>query len=75
MFIYKKSLQYPVKIDKPNPRLASIIISQYGGPYRKKIYTYAFLVTIYILLPIMTDQIHKVKNPSQLMTGRGSFTV
>ncbi len=32
MFVYKKSLQYPVKIDKPNPRLASIIISQYGGP-------------------------------------------
>ena len=32
MFIYKKSLQYPVRIDKPNPRLASIIISQYGGP-------------------------------------------
>ena len=32
MFIYKKTLQYPVKIDKPNPRLASIIISQYGGP-------------------------------------------
>ena len=32
MFIYEKKLQYPVKIDKPNPRLASIIISQYGGP-------------------------------------------
>lgn len=32
MFIYKKSLQYPVKIDKPNPKLASVIISQYGGP-------------------------------------------
>lgn len=32
MFIYNKKLQYPVKIDKPNPRLASIIISQYGGP-------------------------------------------
>ena len=32
MFIYKKSLQYPIKIDKPNPKLASIIISQYGGP-------------------------------------------
>lgn len=32
MFIYDKKLQYPVKIDKPNPRLASIIISQYGGP-------------------------------------------
>lgn len=32
MFMYEKKLQYPVKIDKPNPRLASIIISQYGGP-------------------------------------------
>ena len=32
MFLYDKKLQYPVKIDKPNPRLAAIIISQYGGP-------------------------------------------
>ena len=32
MFIYEKRLQFPVKIDKPNPRLAGIIISQYGGP-------------------------------------------
>ena len=32
MFVYQKKLQYPVKIDKPNPRLASVIISQYGGP-------------------------------------------
>ena len=32
MFIYDKKLQYPVKINNPNPRLAAIIISQYGGP-------------------------------------------
>ena len=32
MFVYDKKLQYPVKIARPNPRLASIIISQYGGP-------------------------------------------
>lgn len=32
MFIYNKKLQYPVKIANPNPRLAAIIISQYGGP-------------------------------------------
>lgn len=32
MFIYEKRLQYPVKIQNPNPKLASIIISQYGGP-------------------------------------------
>ena len=32
MFIYNKKLQYPVKIARANPRLASVIISQYGGP-------------------------------------------
>lgn len=32
MFIYEKRLQYPIKISRPNPKLASIIISQYGGP-------------------------------------------
>lgn len=32
MFYYDKKLQYPVKIAKPNPRLAAIILSQYGGP-------------------------------------------
>ena len=32
MFVYEKKLQYPVKIDAVNPRLAAIIISQYGGP-------------------------------------------
>ena len=32
MFIYDKKLQYPVKVARPNPKLASVIISQYGGP-------------------------------------------
>ena len=32
MFVYTKKLQYPVKIEKPNPKLARIIITQYGGP-------------------------------------------
>ena len=32
MFIYDKKLQYPVKVARPNHKLASIIISQYGGP-------------------------------------------
>ena len=32
MFIYDKKLQYPVKIQNPNPKLAAVIISQYGGP-------------------------------------------
>ena len=32
MFVYEKKLQYPVKIKNTNPKLAAIIISQYGGP-------------------------------------------
>ena len=32
MFVYDKKLQYPLKIANTNPRLAAIIISQYGGP-------------------------------------------
>ena len=32
MFVYDKKLQNPVKIANTNPRLAAIIISQYGGP-------------------------------------------
>ena len=32
MWIYEKKLQYPVKIKKPDPKTATIILSQLGGP-------------------------------------------
>ena len=32
MWTYEKKLQYPVKIKNTNPKLAQLIISQYGGP-------------------------------------------
>lgn len=32
MFCYEKKLQYPVNIKNPNPKLAQIILTQYGGP-------------------------------------------
>ncbi|MBU3215310.1 manganese catalase family protein [Clostridium estertheticum] len=32
MWTYDKFLQYPVKIKTPNPAMAKIIITQYGGP-------------------------------------------
>ena len=32
MWTYDKILQYPVKIKNPNPKMATIIITQYGGP-------------------------------------------
>ena len=31
MWVYEKKLQYPVKISKSNPKLAKVIITQYGG--------------------------------------------
>ncbi len=33
MWSYEKRLQYPIKISTPNAKLASYIISQYGGRY------------------------------------------
>ena len=32
MFVYEKKLQYPVNIKTPNPKLAKLISSQFGGP-------------------------------------------
>ena len=33
MFHYEKKLQYPVRIKNTNPKMAKIIITQYGGAY------------------------------------------
>lgn len=33
MWNYEKRLQFPVNIKEPNPKIAQIIISQYGGAY------------------------------------------
>ena len=32
MWIYERKLQYPVNIKTPNPKLATAIITQLGGP-------------------------------------------
>ena len=32
MWIYEKKLECPVKISRPNPELAKLIVTQYGGP-------------------------------------------
>ncbi|GHU51434.1 hypothetical protein AGMMS49975_04790 [Clostridia bacterium] len=32
MWVYEKKLEYPVNIKKSDPKLAKIIITQYGGP-------------------------------------------
>lgn len=32
MWIYEKKLQYPIRIKNPDPRMAQVILTQYGGP-------------------------------------------
>lgn len=32
MWLYEKRLEYPINITQPNAKMASFIISQYGGP-------------------------------------------
>jgi len=32
MWVYDKKLEYPIKIKKPDPRMAKQILTQYGGP-------------------------------------------
>ena len=49
MWVYEKKLQYPVKIKQTNPKLAKIIITQYGGLYCKKIYKKPPVRTLKIL--------------------------
>lgn len=33
MFQYNKFLEFPIKIKRTNPKLANVIITQYGGPH------------------------------------------
>ncbi len=32
MWSYDKKLEYPIKIKNPDPKMAKVIITQYGGP-------------------------------------------
>lgn len=32
MWMYDKKLEFPIKIRKPDPRMAKVVITQYGGP-------------------------------------------
>lgn len=69
MWIYEKKLQYPVKIKKPNPLYAQIIISQVGGPdgelaasmrYLQQRYSMPYNEVIGILTDIGTEELAHV---------------
>ena len=66
MWMYEKRLQYPVKISTPNPKLAQVIISQFGGPdgelaasqrYLSQRYTMPFKEAKGLLTDIGTEEL------------------
>lgn len=66
MWCYEKKLQYPVKITQTNPKLAQIIISQYGGPdgelsasmrYLAQRYTMPYNTVTGVLTDIGTEEL------------------
>ena len=65
MWIYEKKLQYPVKIKNPDPKLATIIITQVGGPdgelaagmrYLNQRYSMPYKEVIGILTDVGTEE-------------------
>ena len=66
MWTYEKKLQYPVDIKNPNPALAKLIISQFGGPdgelgasmrYLSQRYTMPYKEVIGILTDVGTEEL------------------
>lgn len=65
MWNYEKILQYPVKITQTNPKIAQVIISQFGGPdgelaasmrYLSQRYTMPYREVIGTLTDIGTEE-------------------
>ncbi|MGN1157192.1 MAG: manganese catalase family protein [Agathobacter sp.] len=66
MWKYEKMLQYPVKIKTPNPELAKVIITQYGGPdgesgafmrYISQRYSMPYSNVVGVLTDIATEEV------------------
>ena len=81
MFIYEKKLQYPVKIKNCNPKLAAVIISQYGGPdgelgaslrYLSQRYSMPFEEQKALLTDIGTEELGHLEMDYLLTTNCGS---
>ena len=66
MWNYEKKLQYPIKIKRPDPKAAKVIISQFGGPdgelaasqrYLSQRYTMPYNEVVGILNDIGTEEL------------------
>ena len=76
MWIYEKKLQYPVKIKCPNPAIAKVIITQYGGPdgelgasmrYLSQRYTMPYKEAIGVLNDVGTEELAHLEMVSTIV--------
>lgn len=76
MWIYEKKLQFPVKIKNPNPALAKVIISQFGGPdgelaasmrYLSQRYTAPYKEVVAVLTDIGTEELAHMEMVSAIV--------
>lgn len=76
MWQYEKTLQYPIQIKNPNPALAKLIISQYGGPdgesgaalrYLSQRYTMPYPELKGILTDIATEELGHLEMVSAMV--------
>ena len=76
MWTYDKKLQYPVNIKNPNPALAKLIITQYGGPngelgaslrYLSQRYTMPYGEVVGILTDVGTEELAHLEMISAIL--------
>lgn len=76
MWTYDKKLQYPVKIARPNPALAKVIITQFGGPdgelaasmrYLSQRYSMPYKEVVGVLSDIGTEELAHMEMVSAIV--------
>ena len=76
MWTYEKKLQYPVKIKNPNPAIAKVIITQFGGPdgelgasmrYMSQRYSMPYGEVVGILSDVATEELAHIEMVSAIV--------
>lgn len=59
MFIYEKKLEFPVRITKTDPNLASLILTQFGGAECNSVYMIILIVRLRKPLGVLVIKIRR----------------
>lgn len=57
MFIYEKKLEFPVRITKTDPNLASLILTQFGGANCNSVYMIILIIRLRKSLGVLVIKI------------------